>query len=122
MKEFLKLYTKKIVLRIVVKYAIIGGGLLIWNYVTERGTIQSLLETPFFVAGIVMLVLAWINYLNLDGSVMVRQKINVGFLDVGNGSYAPMDMVYDQQVVKVWSNGLTGVFLLLPSIVMAVIG
>lgn len=102
---------------------------LLWNYfINENGT-YIMVEKTFFFVGIVLLTMAWFNYLKLDGiSIGMRKKDNKRKDKSGHQSKNIIDFLEedvtsdeleedDEILSAIIANIFTGICFLIPSII-----
>ncbi|WMM26246.1 hypothetical protein RBU61_06100 [Tissierella sp. MB52-C2] len=102
---------------------------LLWNYfINENGT-YIMVEKTFFFVGIVLLTMAWFNYLKLDGiSIGMRGKDNKRKDKSGHQSKNIIDFLEedvtsdeleedDEILSAIIANIFTGICFLIPSII-----
>ena len=132
LKNFKKLFTpqiaKPIIYKAFYKFLVALVPLLIWDRFINTNKYFSLFETGFFIAGAVFLMLAWMNYLKMDGMSLMSlsvifgwfkkdentaQKKHGGFMDYVQQEIPDYDDLsdFDKLLSKFGSNLLLGILM-----------
>ncbi|WP_312668164.1 hypothetical protein [Tissierella praeacuta] len=133
MKKLLRIYSYLIQPTIykIISRAFLGITLsLLWNHFINEGETYIMVEKVFFFIGVVLLTMAWFNYLKLDGvSIgMVRKSRQ----EKDKSSYKPKNIIdflegevtsdeleeKDEVLSALIANILTGICFLIPSIII----
>jgi hypothetical protein len=102
---------------------------LLWNYFINENETYIMAEKTFFFVGVVLLTMAWFNYLKLDGiSIGMARKGNKGKDKSGHQSKNIIDFLEeevtsdeldeeDEILSAIIANIFTGICFLIPSII-----
>ena len=77
MKKILKTYSYLIqptIYKIVTRVFLGTTFALLWNFLISKNQTYIMAERSFFFVGVVLLAMAWFNYLRLDGFSVIKIK------------------------------------------------
>lgn len=97
--------------------------LFLWHKFINRAGIHSLIGSGAFIAGLILLVLAWINYLRLDGIKISPKSNRKSKEDIfGDGIKDAESVLTEKELLKIrmLSALLAGLTFIVPSVMYSV--
>lgn len=103
---------------------------LLWNHFINKNQIYIMGERPFFLVGVILLAMAWFNYLKLDGISITMVRKDNKRKDVSKYQSRKLIDILEEEVISyelekedeilsaIIANVLTGICFLIPSIII----